>query len=830
MAGGFGTRLRPLTINLPKPMVPIGNLPMMEHVVSLLKQAGITEITSVLYFQPEHITGYFKDGSAFGVKMSYIRPDDDLGTAGAVRYATKGSTEPVLVISGDVVTTFDLVSAIEWHRKKQAAATILLTRAENPLAYGIVITEESGRIVRFLEKPTWGEAFSDTINTGIYVLEPSALDLIPEEQNYDFSQQLFPQMLQRDMPLYGRIMDGYWKDVGNVGEYQLAHQDLLRGDLKLSFPFREEQQGNARIFFGKDVRLSPEAKLSGTIILGDGVVVESDAVLSHCAIGDRVWVGRGAEIRHSTIWADSFVGNNAIIDNAIVCHRVRLGDHVQLMDQAIVSDDCVIGSGAMIRTDCKIWPNKSVDEGAIVTRSMVWGEKWTRELFTDSKVTGLAMTELTPEMTVRLGSAFGSTLGPNAIVITSRDASDVSRLLRRGLISGLLAAGVDVVDLETMPVPVVRYALSRGGYNAAVYARHNPDDFRQIDFIFMDGSGLDMPTGKLKKVERNYFGEDYDLASMDRIGHLTTQTRLLDDYRSAFLSQIDADLVRKADFRVVIDHGNGASSQVFPTLFSGLGIEAVELNATLNPRRFSRSSEEQAQSITQLGTIVRSLGSHAGFMLNPAAEKLTVVDDTGSPIDNQELLLIVTHLYLQTHNVKKIAVTVGASMGVEEIAQNFGVEVFRVPNDHRSMMEARLRGGAEFVAGTRGGFIFPGLQLGADAIIATMRIIELLARTGSSLSQLRNQLDPFSREMTSVPCPWTKRGQVMRRLITDSSEKERQLIDGVRIFEDEGWVLVMPDRHRAMFNILAESRSPDLTHSLVRRYSRLVEESQESVA
>jgi len=184
MAGGFGTRLRPLTINVPKPMVPVGNVPMMEHVVGLLAANGLNEVTSLLYFQPELIMDHFGDGSNFGIKMSYRLPEEDLGTAGAVRYALGDSDEPVLVISGDLITDFDLSEAIAWHREKKAEATILLTHIENPPAYGIVITDDDSRIVRFLEKPTWGEAFSDTINTGIYILEPSAFKLIPEGENF----------------------------------------------------------------------------------------------------------------------------------------------------------------------------------------------------------------------------------------------------------------------------------------------------------------------------------------------------------------------------------------------------------------------------------------------------------------------------------------------------------------------------------------------------------------------------------------------------------------------------------------------------------------------
>ena len=268
-------------------MVPICNLPMMEHVVSLLVKHGITDITSLLYFQPEKIRDHFKDGAGFGISMDYVQPDDDYGTAGAVRYALSNASEPILIISGDLVSNFDLSEAISWHAAQKADATILLTRMENPLAYGIVITDDNGRIVRFLEKPSWGEAFSDTINTGIYILEPSAIEMIPPRTNFDFSQNLFPLMLSRQMGLYGKIMQGYWKDVGNVGEYRRAHADYFDRVLELDLKMEERPIERGELRLGQRVVIGEGAKLSGRVALGNDVNVEAGARLHNCCIGHR---------------------------------------------------------------------------------------------------------------------------------------------------------------------------------------------------------------------------------------------------------------------------------------------------------------------------------------------------------------------------------------------------------------------------------------------------------------------------------------------------------------------------------------------------------------
>ncbi|MFH2035250.1 MAG: sugar phosphate nucleotidyltransferase [Candidatus Zixiibacteriota bacterium] len=827
MAGGFGTRLRPLTVNIPKPMVSIGNIPMMEHVVNVLKRNGITEMASLLFFQADEIKNHFGDGHRFGVKMDYLQPTEDYGTAGAVRYADTYVNDTILVISGDVLTDFNLEEAIEWHRRKQSEATILLTRVENPLPYGIVITDEDGRIIRFLEKPSWGEAFSDTINTGIYILESHTIRLIPPKTNFDFSQNLFPLMLSKKMGLMGMIMEGYWKDVGNIDEYALAHQDLLSGQINLELGKNHRKEGDADLYLGKNVQLGEDIKYEGVVLIGDNAVIADEAKINNSVIGARTRIGGSTEINNTVIWSDTIIGAESQMDRSIICSRVNIGDNVALLDNVIVSDDCSIGSDATVKAGCKIWPGKSVDEGAIVSSSLVWGEKWNRELFTQSKITGLALKEITPEMTVKLGGAFGAFLGQGKKVVTSRDSSDTSRLLKRSLIAGLLAAGVNADDLEMMPIPVVRYALRNENYAAGVYFRHNPINYKLIDIIFFNGDGLDMPTVKLKKVERMYFGEDFRRADLDEIGHLDAPLGVLEDYRRDFLSMINPNVIRKAGFKVVVDYANGGSSIVFPTIFSQLGVNLVALNAYLDPRQYTRHPDELQQSIVQLSSIVKTLNADIGFLINSADEKLTAVDENGKLIDNQLMLLIVIDLFLRTHSAKRIAVPVAASMGVEKIAAQYNVDVMRVANSHLAMMEAHQRGDVDFVGGTLGGYIFPNFQMGSDAILSAVYILEMLSREKIRLGQIRIHFENYIMKEISIPCPWSKKGQVMRKLITETASKERLLIDGVRVYENGGWALVTPDNMSAAFRILAESESKESTDELINRYKNLVEQAQE---
>ncbi len=322
MAGGFGTRLRPLTEKLPKPMAHVANRPMMEHVVRLLAAEGIDDLEVLLHFYPEKISSYFGDGTPWGVRMNYVNAEADYGTAGAVKNAEERLSGTFMVISADIITDFDLSKAIDFHKERGAAVTIVLTRVPNPLQYGIVITEEDGRIVRFLEKPTWGEVFSDTINTGIYIVEPDVLGLIPPKKNWDFSKNLFPAMLARGDRLLGYVAEGYWKDVGNLDEYLNVHLDLLAGKVKIGF--EGEKAGERSVWIGEGSKVDYTAELSN-VLLGRKCVVGSGVTMSNVVVGDGCVVEDGAVLQSSVLWERVSVGKGARIFENIVGSDVAGG-------------------------------------------------------------------------------------------------------------------------------------------------------------------------------------------------------------------------------------------------------------------------------------------------------------------------------------------------------------------------------------------------------------------------------------------------------------------------------------------------------------------------
>src|ERR671933_2398833 len=310
MAGGEGTRLRPLTSNQPKPMVSIVGKPCMEHILELLRTHGFEEVVVTVAFLPQAIRSYFGDGDSLGLRLEYSVEESPLGTAGSVRLASDRLDDTFLVISGDALCDIDLTRLVEFHREQGADVTIALKSVDNPLEFGIVVTDDEGRVERFLEKPSWGQVFSDTINTGIYVLEPEVLRHVPTDRPYDFSKELFPLLLEMGRPLYGYVFDEYWQDIGNLEQFRQANFDALEERVKLEVP-GIRLRGN--IWLGEGVDLDDLEQIEGPAFIGNYCDISPEAsVGSHAVLSNSVTLRERARVARSVVEASTHVGRSAL--------------------------------------------------------------------------------------------------------------------------------------------------------------------------------------------------------------------------------------------------------------------------------------------------------------------------------------------------------------------------------------------------------------------------------------------------------------------------------------------------------------------------------------
>jgi len=826
MAGGFGTRLRPLTNNLPKPMVPMANRPIMEHIIELLKKNSITDLAALLYFQPEKITEHLGDGSRFGVKIDYITATEDLGTAGAVGSAMRRwkDGDTTLVISGDVLTDLDIKAAVEFHRKKKAIATIVLTRVDNPLPFGIVITDKNGRIERFLEKPSWGEVFSDTINTGIYILEKEVLDFLPEGVEFDFSKELFPALLANKKPIYGYVAEGYWKDVGSLEEYRAANIDILQGRVQVCM--EGEKIEGRDIWVGKDSRIDYTTKLEGSVIIGANCRIEADVRISNSIIGDNAIIEEGAVIRDSVLWNNIKVGRGAIAHENVIADNTEIGESAHLSEGVIVSNHCKVGRNSTIKANVKVWPHKEVDDDAILSSSLIWGEKWGRHIFSTYGVTGLANIELSPEFAAKLGAAYGASLKRGSTVSTSRDAHKTSRMINRAVMTGILSTGVNVHDYGVTPMPVCRF-LARGGNEVGgIHTRRSPYDPKLLDLKFFDNKGLDLHSGYEKTIEKLFFREDFERVSMDETGEMDFPIHGLEYYQNGFMSTIDADAVRKANFKIVLDYSFGSSTRIFPTILGKLNCDVIALNANLDGTRTTRTVEEFKKSIDQLSSIVRTLNADMGFYLDAGGEKIYICDDTGEVLDGDAALNIMSLLSLKYHKGLGrdgiIAVPITASSSIDKMAENYGFKVKRTKTTARGLMEAASEEGVRIVGEQTGGFIFPQFQPNFDGMYAIVKTLEMLATQDTRLHKLAREVPPSIMETERVSCSFEQKGMIMRRLAEASSEQDTVLLDGIKIFYGSDWIVAYPSQDLPYFHLVSEAATEEAARKLIVKYTDMI--------
>ena len=818
MAGGFGTRLRPLTAHLPKPLVPVGNVPIMEHIVRLLKRHGFTDLAVLLYFLPDTITGHFGDGSAWGVNMTYVTPTADLGTAGAVKFAVGESDEPVLVVSADVLTDFNLAEAVTFHRSKDAEATMVLTRVEQPLAYGIVITDEEGRVLRFLEKPAWGEVFSDTINTGIYLLEPSVFRAIPAGRPYDFGKELFPALLASGRSLWGHVAKGYWRDVGDLAEYRTAHLDLLQGRVGVDIPGERHSGNGHTVWLDAGARVDYSSRLAGSVIVGRGALIAPGARVANSVIGPDSIIQAGADVEGSVIWDGVEIGPGAVVKEAVIGRKTMVGANAFLSEGVVIADFCRIGEASVVKANVKVWPYKEVEDGATLAMSLVWGERWSRSLFGRYGVSGLANIEVSPEFAAKLGAACGAIVGRRRVMITSRDHHKASRMINRALMSGLLSVGVDVQDLGVAPIPVVRYQISALGLAGGTHVRKSPYDPQILDIKFLDSRGLEVAPDREKAMERLFFMEDFERASMDAIGTLSFPHAGTDRYRDGLLGSVDREVIRRSGLRMVLDYAFGSASSIFPSVLGALGVEVIALNAYLDETRISKTSEEFQRSLQQLSNIVRTLGADLGVLLDTGGEKVFLVDEKGEVLPGDLTLALVALLVMRTRPPGRIVVPVTASRAVERMAAEYGFEVTRSRGTARALTEAALASDVALVGEELGGLIFPSFHPAFDGMSGVVRILEMMARLDVRLHQLTRAVPESHITRLEVPCPDERKGAVMRRLIEATKGGEVELIEGVRVRMGEDWVAAIPDADRPIFHVIAEAGDRERAQGLAQEF------------
>ena len=472
MAGGEGSRLRPLTCDLPKPMARLCGRPVIEYILALLEENGVGAAAVSVRYLADALISHFPEKRLGGVKLLFAEEDRPLGTAGSVKncfraLARSGGCDlsDIIIVSGDALCDFDLKKAFEFHKSSGAPATIVAKRVDDPREYGL-IKARGGFVETFIEKPSYSQAVSDLANTGIYIVSRGCIDMIPEDEKYDFAKDLFPAMLGAGKKLAVFEEKGYWCDIGDLKSYLACQEDILRGRVELARPFIRDASGSIAESGLPEGRftLIPPVYIGRGVSIGDGAVIDSGSVLD-----DGVIVGEEAHINGSVLLENSTVGDMASVSHGIICAGAVCKSRSMVFEEAAVGSRSILGSGARVDPGIRIWPRKSIPEHSVVSSHLRFSGS-ARLRFGEDGIEGETGTELTSELCARIGCALGAALGSSGgHVAVGCSGTAPAVAFRHAAASGALSAGLDVYDLGDCSRDVFSYGMTLGGLRLGVW-------------------------------------------------------------------------------------------------------------------------------------------------------------------------------------------------------------------------------------------------------------------------------------------------------------------------------------------------------------------------
>jgi len=785
-------------------MAQVAAKPMMEHVVELLCSHGVKDLACTLCFLPDEVSSYFGDGADFGCNMRYSVEVTPLGTAGSVKALDSFLDDTFIVASGDALTDINLSAAVDFHRSRGAAATLVLTKVDTPLEYGVVITDSHGRIERFLEKPSWGQVFSDTVNTGIYVLEPDVMALVPPEGEFDFSRDLFPRLLREGWPIFGYTADGYWCDVGGLEQYRSTHYDILDGKASVRIGAELIEHG---VWVGEGAVIEAGAILKPPVVISAGCWIEKGAEVGDgTVLGKGCVAGTGSRIVRSVVWPGAFIGPGATVTGSVVGQRASIKPRASLGEGAVVGSGASVGEGARIAAGVKIWPDKVVDGGARVYHSLVWSGAASRRLFGSLGVAGIANVDLTPEVLTRTGAAYASCLPASSAVSVSRDAHPASAMAASAFAAGVVSCGAGVVDSGVQTTAVARFSIQASGWAGGVHIRTSPADPASLLVELLDSDGIHIDRSTERKIENAYITEDSRRAPAEGVGAISLGQNRSGEYTKAVVSAVDSDTVRRASLRVAGAYDSAYIGNLVSGVCRELGLELL-----------TSAGWEGPEAAEAHGRLVRDSGCDLGFIMDRNAERLALIDEAGRFVSEPELLALTCTAAVTLRPGEPFVVPAMAPESVERLAERLGGRVLRASTGPRSMLHRAIE--CHVGAGARR---VHHLHPVVDGLFALALVVHYLAASGVTLSGAVAELPEVHTAAHIVDCPWTAKGRVMRSLIEQTRGSDVQLIDGIRVSSRTGQALILPDSDKPIFQVYAEAFSQEAAEEIASFYAGVI--------
>lgn len=789
MAGGEGTRLRPLTCNIPKPMMSIMEKPVLQYTIELLKKHGIFDIGITLQYLPDEIINYFGDGKDFEVNITYFIEENPLGTAGSVKNAEDFLDDTFIVISGDALTDIDITKAISFHKEKSSIITLVLKDVDVPLEYGVVVTDKMGRVTGFLEKPSWGEVFSDKVNTGIYILEPAIFKYFEKNLKIDFSNDLFPIALKENIPMFGYITEDYWCDIGNIEQYMSCQYDILNGLVNVKI---NGKLYNDNIWIGNNCEISDLTSIEGPAYIGSGTrIYENCAIGSYTIINKNNIISKGANIKRSIIFDNCYIGSNTEVKGAVLCKNVQLESRAQIFEAASIGDGTLIRQRAIIKPGIKIWPNKVIDSSTVVTSNIIWGGKSSKSLFGRNYITGEVNVDITPEFVSKLGSAYGSTLRPESKVAISCSDSGAAQMFKYALATGLLSMGIEVYDLQKITLSMARQATLFFGVKGSIHVSNDEEESQKVYINFLNHNGLNIDKTTERKIENSFLREDFRRVKSDEFKKITHLYDCIEHYSRNLVNQLAVHKIRNKKYKIVLSIKNSLLLNVVYNVLQEIGV--------------SVKCSDDFNNLLGIRKEVIESNADLGIRISDEGEKAVLIDDKGNIIRGDLFDILNSYVTLKSKKISTLVVPVTASAAMEEIASICGAGFIRTKTSQNSILEEYIRTKEDF---SRREIVITYL-MSLDAVSVSMLLINLMAENGISLSSLIEKLPKYFSVKQDVRCPWNLKCKVMRSLIEYNTSNSSELIEGINFNFQNGWALVLPDSEEPVCRILAEAKNED---------------------
>ena len=763
MAGGEGSRLRPLTCTLPKPMARILGKPIIEYIFDVLRAGGVTRAAVTLGYLPHVIEKEYESGYK-NLSLDFFREDEPLGTAGSVKNAAAGIDEPFVVISGDALCNFDIEKIMTYHKASSAKITIVVTEAEDPREYGIVKVNNENRVVGFVEKPSWNQAVSNYANTGVYIIDPECLELIPGGKRFDFAADLFPLMLEKGLPIYAYHTDGYWCDVGNTDAYIKCQHDVFDG--RISPPAGQLASG----VFAENGLPDGDYSIIPPVYIGSDVEIEDGAVIGpYTVIDDKCCIGREAKARYSVILENCWLAPCSSVTGALVCSGAALKNGASMFEGSVAGSGSVIGEGASIKSGVMVWPGKIIGSGTSVSANVKYGSVKS-EYLGDGGIDEKGGTRLNCETCVRLGAAVGATVNGRRAGVAN-DGSRSAAVMQLALSAGLAGAGSTVWNFGECFEAQLNFLVNFCGLGVGLFAGGR--NGREIK-ICGEG-GLSIPRHFEREIENG----------MSKC-----------EFRETPESELK-DISDMSSIRLL--YGRELSKQA-PYGLDGIGV----------------SFECENESIRALLTSCAArLGAHGSDELilevNSSGTKLTAVTESGR-IEYEKLLAVCC--LNEMKNGRDIAVPYDAPEFLDSLAEACGRSAYRyltTPADTSDSAARRLAAKQTFVR---------------DGLFLAIKLLSVMKERDCGIEKLLSELPEKYIVKKTIHIGFSPAN--LASLVGEEDVSINNDAEGIKLIRSGGRLLIVPEKSGENIRVLAEADSTEAAQELCADIEDIIERAEES--